>query len=121
MLPIRRLLDFDAIPVNWTTVSERFNVFTRFFPGLAQIVLTGLRKTHSTTLIQAGFLQCSGMPRQLRVIAVKKKCTAEELLKELRLNPLVYFVVRDKRALLPEEIITEGQVVGVLPVIAGGS
>jgi len=59
-------------------------------------------------------------PRQLRVIRVHKRCTASELLKELHLNPLVYFVIRDKRALLPEEILTEGDVVGVLPVIAGG-
>lgn len=59
-------------------------------------------------------------PRQLRLIKVQKRCTAEELLKELHLNPLVYFVIRDKRALLPDEVLLEGQVVGVLPVIAGG-
>lgn len=60
------------------------------------------------------------MPRRFRVVHITKAMTAEELMREEGLNPEVYYVVRDQRVLLPRESVLFGEVVAILPLIAGG-
>ena len=58
--------------------------------------------------------------KENKQLELARNCTGGELLSELKINPATVILVRNNEVILPEEQLSETDMIQILSVISGG-